>query len=644
MSKKLTLLTLATFSFSLHAEMNPGLLSILNKPVEPKVSCSLDDAHRFKACLESICGSPATNITYGDLYTALSEDASVNEDETQEFKNTIKDYIDHKIALGDSIQALLSDSSALAKTPIEESQKPLHKTFYLTNLLENIPWDKVVKDMTIQSPHASYVIDENELKKSLGTKAHFSSAILEMLNSPDFKVMIHGNQFGWTLTNQALYPNLKTQEVIKKELDKMKANLKDLEIKQPKVHEIMTTFQIVDPKIIDQIQSEQNPSEVLQANFFRSTKTFNLIYSMLTKGGPEFNKISPNTMGDFYPDYEISTRAIKNKYLYQGMKKSSEHADNLLNHCQAIFEKNQKAMPTLDELRKFSVKAELLRSEMKKNISSNLSVETAKALSGPLDNIYFSYPPTRDEVSELMRKEASVLKDDLKITEDLIQGKSQKLTQKDIKLSLLHGFMFLTEDKFFEDMKDVCDDYEVPVIDDASFNLGSGKIRISWLSIKKPHSGMGVLAHEFGHALAHIMRGQTISLHSGEKFKQARECLGLKIPGGEVEAETLRCQQGAGVKQLDYEISQYAEENWADLFSAKFAPKNTPNTGCFILEKENGEYSNTNFYPIDHSDTHAPDIFRTLHVEFLKSKTLPASCLDVLEDHEKTSLMSDCLK
>ena len=645
MSKKIILSLILSYSVDSFPNVDSRVLNILNDKIEPAISCNLEENKNFNSCIEALCGKAENNKTYQNLFDGITSDAETIEGpELVQFKSNIASYLD--ISLKGTERSLndYKDPATLAKTLIEPDMASTHKILAISSALALLDFEKIIKESSLSSHHLVVSVDDEELKKGLGAKAAQAPIYKELLNNPDLQISMFAQNYGWTLTNQSRYPNLSLKEVIQKELVQFNALMAKLQKETPKAYELFKSSAIINQKILDKILKEENPSESLQVDFFDSVVNARLMVKYITQGAPEFNKLKVTTLGNLYSENELRLRLMLNRILTSELKQKDEVLKAKLNHCVAIFQKNQLALPTNSEKNEFTKTANEVRSTVRQKISANLSKETAIALSTPLEKIFFDFPSTKAESSFLIQEQLNALINDQNEMEKKYKGEDKNVNPEDLKLAAIHSFMNLTSDNFASDLKDMCDEFEVPSLNDASYNLGSGKILVSWMSIKKPDMGKAVLTHELGHALSTILRSTPISEHSAMKFKSARECLSLRQPSEESTAEMLNYKNVRGnTVTVDYQISQYAEEDWADLVAAKFAPDNTPNKGCFLIGEKDDNYSSNNLSPLDASDTHSPEIFRLLHIEYLKKKTLPASCVESMSMEEKKKVMVDCL-
>jgi hypothetical protein len=162
----------------------------------------------------------------------------------------------------------------------------------------------------------------------------------------------------------------------------------------------------------------------------------------------------------------------------------------------------------------------------------------------------------------------------------------------------------------FEYAKETCDEWYLSGLSDHIYTA-SGSVYLSWVTVQHPDIGIGVIAHEIGHAVERIL--QNMDLASSPHL----EHLELRLPYCHATFQTAN--------------SQYASEDFADYFAGlllREQSKTVPwlrNYGCALIHEEN------DFYKIDlvnnRSGTHSRNPFRILNIENTwRDGDLPKSC------------------
>jgi hypothetical protein len=396
-------------------------------------------------------------------------------------------------------------------------------------------------------------------------------------------------------------------------------------------------------KVLNRVQQEEHLSEKVLDDYFSSVLVFGLIEDYFLKAPREFAKFKPTSLLDFYNKDEITAEVKKRLAKFKQLNLKSPVIQQNHLHCQAILQKSQVGLPSHSERAAFIGQVHSYQQDFKSKILGKFSATSAGLLGPKIDDIKFDIPPSRESFSELLIDEIK------SSTEDILKFKAAKNQDPSVKthFSLLafQDIMNTDEEKSLSSISEICDNYELGSLEDHSLQIGSGKIKVSWLSLKSPAVGKGIIAHELAHALSGLIQQSTLSAHSAALYKQSRQCLNQGFPPLGVESETLNYQQSGQTFSDRYQVNQFVEENWADSLAAVYLGPEAPNYACFLVDKnEDGAYSSHQFLPPDDRDTHAPSLYRILKIDFLKKGQLPAACLEQLSSVEKSTLENVCFK
>ncbi|MGZ3723000.1 MAG: hypothetical protein ACXVA9_08730 [Bdellovibrionales bacterium] len=257
--------------------------------------------------------------------------------------------------------------------------------------------------------------------------------------------------------------------------------------------------------------------------------------------------------------------------------------------------------------------------------------EAARAYIAKLE---FSLPDTNEENYERIRSAFAAVERSAKRGEYLQKNSGPETDQLTVVGALMDGG-FLTksgnkEPDVYGDqsvIKDACDKLSLHTISD--FTLTSlGKISLSWFSAGYPESGVGIIAHEIGHAISKLARNQQIANDGNKAFSESLTCVAKRNPffTGRVE----RLSQNWN--------SYWSEEDWADHFSSKVLtqmaadgdPWASPrNYACTLVKNSEGAYHDETLAPaID--DTHSSGALRLLMIGYDR-ENLPQSCRKILD-------------
>ena len=153
-------------------------------------------------------------------------------------------------------------------------------------------------------------------------------------------------------------------------------------------------------------------------------------------------------------------------------------------------------------------------------------------------------------------------------------------------------------------------------------------IHVSPHSCAHPSTGLGVVAHELGHALSHLISEHKASSESAQTYLRRRQCvvglspiLPVKMPDG--------AQQKFTIDRLT------TEEDMADWVMQKAVPFNEhPITCDFLKVDSSGQYDPKylEILPAE-GDTHSGSLMRMVREWHAKNGSLPASCQQLIGAH-----------
>jgi hypothetical protein len=90
--------------------------------------------------------------------------------------------------------------------------------------------------------------------------------------------------------------------------------------------------------------------------------------------------------------------------------------------------------------------------------------------------------------------------------------------------------------------------------------------------------------------------------------------------------------------------SKYESEDWADLISAQVDDK-ANNFACLFAQKlKDEDYKALSLRNADSSDPHSSDLFRLLHLNFLKNGKIPTQCEQALSTRGEKANFKNCLE
>lgn len=626
-----------------------GVLNSADVKVEPQSTCNgtCESEKNFSQCLTDICGPAKSTKNHQDMVKDLEIAVMDSKATSLPLKKTIEDYYKTKLAYAESslkdINKLLSED----KVAIDPEYVKLHKFNEMLTTINKLDWNIVLASNVIIDNRLEMTCDSKKLKDELQSLygsskgARLTATIHELVKNKNFQKIFFGMGYGWALSLEHEYPGHRLSEIIAKQKVEQEKILNALKTSSPKTFEILSSSINLKPELLAQIQNDPNPSEDMLNDYFSLFSTLNLANDYLLNSPPEFSKFKPTTLYDFLPKKEIQQFVDKRINEAASLDINSSVIQKNIHHCEAINNKIQAGLPSSLEREQFIKLVATYRENFKSKLTSKLSEESAKILNEKIDLVKFDIPSDRNFKTELLINDLREKKEDLS-KDDLFKSKSQDNKNNYLLIDLQDQLSSDFSD-FTSDIAKDCDGFELGSLEDYSLQLGSGKIKISWLALKDPAIGKGIISHELSHALSSIIKANVISKHSGQVFKEARQC--LNSGHFSMNNESVSHMVNKKATSDNYIVDHYVEENWADLGGAISLGKEDKNFACFLVDKNQaGSYESNLLYPETEDDTHSTDLYRVLKVQTAKNKELPASCLNLLSAQEKHHLTKQCLK
>jgi len=286
--------------------------------------------------------------------------------------------------------------------------------------------------------------------------------------------------------------------------------------------------------------------------------------------------------------------------------------------CRAAFEMGQQVLPTQKELDAYKAKVEILKSKFLDKTKSLVCESSAKDYQTKISSLKSNLPLTKEQHLANMKESLS---------RALVEEKSAKIKReetdkseyRDAYYAIGIGALKADHNNPTSASDDVCEELMPNLTPDATTYFGdsfvSGPVAI------KHKEGHGISNHELGHKLFHFMSYENFC---GDKsqFTKARTCLTSLHEGD----------------------SKYESEDWADMISAQVDIKG-PNFACYFARKLNDEdYKNLSMTNSEESDVHSSELFRLLHVNFIKTGKVPAQCLHALSARGEQANFKNCLR
>lgn len=189
----------------------------------------------------------------------------------------------------------------------------------------------------------------------------------------------------------------------------------------------------------------------------------------------------------------------------------------------------------------------------------------------------------------------------------------------------------------------LCKDLTPSYFPDATYHDSNGFI-VGPSVLANIEKNKGITFHEMGHKLwAHFssMLAMKSPLNCGSTdkwFRDVRAC--LRSNHTELTAEELQKQTES--VQND-KPSQFEEEDWADLISTK-VDDSSNNFACLFFGSTSASNPGTLSLRAADQDDHSSNLFRLLHLNFLKTGKVPAACEQALNARGEKTAFKNCLQ
>lgn len=253
--------------------------------------------------------------------------------------------------------------------------------------------------------------------------------------------------------------------------------------------------------------------------------------------------------------------------------------------CEVKFYQDLNTSPSDKEIQKF----QFFENEMKNSVIEILP--NADFAAEKIKKIETIYPISKNKVSQKWKEYLSTMLVSSK--NQLRHLETERSDQFKFMLAILHS---LSASK----VESACDTFLDLEISDATL-VDSGQIRVSWLSVKFPHYGMGIYAHELGHSVEKW----------SQSYKHQMDCMAEIKPDKKNQSEDF----------ADY-ISAKALLNYQKKSNIK-----PQNMGCFLASfGPSGEIKNT-------QGPHSAGLFRAIHIAELMHLNIPKVCQNVIEEN-----------
>ena len=602
----------------------------------------------FVQCQVDVCGSSEENITTGDIHdqvTRIVEEVSLPTS-TLDMLDRIPPYYERKRkSLLDGLAKFKKIFQGDPPTINQHERRALFSRLSFILLHTNVA--------SVDSEHEDILstiklLDERSIRENIPPHIHtqtipYALKALERISSHH-----HHRRLVYGLTNGSkelfMWENegKDTQEIIDQEV---KASIKKLQ-----TIERMTDPSFEPKEIADAHNSldVQTSTEGQIEDFFDDVLFMNAYLELLVDDDLYRGFDSITTYDQFY---NIQTVVNRIDVITKEIQEIEGGFSEELSKCRDIIKNNYQALPTQKELESFKERVERVKKTAREFVESAFSTNADPLLVPFFDDVTIKYPNTSDRILESIEKEIESM-----IKEDEI-GDSTIVSDIDSVL-----YWKSVDDSFFDVCSHLEDIFKINTesLEDSSTFTGdvkyrsNGEIQVSWQSVKNPEYGEVVLAHELGHHLGNFFENRHTSVTNLRKFQKVQHCLSRNQPETRYNSPEKRKVLGRS-DPVTYPVSQFAQEDFTDLFSFLIHGKTSPNLGCFFIDDRGGYRDHDVFRPyrLDPDDglikykdldtiRHSTDFFRMLHLEFLRQDDLPRSCQSFIAEEEIPFYPEDC--
>jgi hypothetical protein len=387
----------------------------------------------------------------------------------------------------------------------------------------------------------------------------------------------------------------------------------------------------------DYQSGELNAEQLQQLNSLSAQAT---VFQAMAKDPELYNLIPLKTSADVVKisqGNELKSRLMDENKKLQAQLSDPKDTDSI--YCRAAFASAQEYLPTEADLREFRKRAEEMKASFIAQVKDLRCENMERGLNLEMNSWIASLPQSRESFKKSLRE---TLQEQLKTTERAGKSVIETLNNSPGK-DAVAGIMVAmkAEPKPSEinyapmsEVDKACARMIPTPLPDAT-KFGSSNFVVGPLTVKFKDA-KGVTYHELSHKLYHGLITGGGCKSNQEWFQKVQKCLAENHTEKGFTAYTQE-----QMKVLSLRASTYESEDFADLISTHV--DNSKNTACiFTRQHDEQEYSRFSLANPSPDDPHSSDLFRLLHIEFLKNGKLPESCERALASRGEKATFKNC--
>lgn len=288
-----------------------------------------------------------------------------------------------------------------------------------------------------------------------------------------------------------------------------------------------------------------------------------------------------------------------------------------LGRCESIYKELAATRPSTDQINHFKTNAEDIKN---KSVQVASEIINDDSVLNDLKNITFSFPLTWEQEKNLF-----FTKLDRLTSED--QSSVDKLKKLD-EFSKLVVLKAVLNKSYGETPRfNLCGEINVAAhakVHDFSI-IGQGLINVSAFTVSNPEVGVGILAHEIGHALTGSFLNYS-NKADGRLLKDERLCVRDRNPN----FNGLNDKTNSAFPFFEFD-SLWSEEDFADYFSSRVTKNlKVKNFSCALLQMKDGVYLTDQMSLEPKSgDPHSSGLLRLLESS-RDLKAIPSECAELV--------------